>query len=156
MLIMARCRHEIRTHLATTIELLCALGFIINMKKSVFTPARTIEFLGFIVDSTAMTIRLPQQKLAALRKMANQLLRQEKVTAGPAPGYDGSSTPCNPPSPTPLQSIRESEAESCSRPSWLRVRGETAWTMGWCRTWSAGSTQLPTSMGDIFRSPNGT
>ena len=50
-------------------------------EKSVFTPARTIEFLGFIVDSTTMTIRLPQQKLAALRKMANQLLRQEKVTA---------------------------------------------------------------------------
>jgi hypothetical protein len=78
---MAQCRHEIRTHLATTTELLCALGFIINMKKSVFAPARTIEFLGFTVDSTAMTIRLPQQKLAALRKMANQLLRQEKVTA---------------------------------------------------------------------------
>ena len=81
MLIMAQCRDEMRTHLATAMELLCALGFIINMKKSVFTPARTIEFLGFTVDSSIMTIRLPQQKLVVLRKLANQLLQQEKVTA---------------------------------------------------------------------------
>jgi len=59
MLIMSQSRHEIRAHLATTMELLCALGFIINMKKSVFTPTRSIEFLGFAVDSTTMTIRLP-------------------------------------------------------------------------------------------------
>ena len=81
MLIMAQCKHEIKVHLATTMELLCALGFIINMKKSVFTPVRSIEFLGFTVDSTAMTITLPQQKLSTLRKTASQLLRQEKVSA---------------------------------------------------------------------------
>ena len=78
---MAQCKEEIRSHLATAMKLLCTLGFIINMEKSVFTPAQTIEFLGFSLDTVAMTISLPKQKLSTIQKTAGKLLRQTMVSA---------------------------------------------------------------------------
>ena len=81
MLIMAQSRHEIRSHLASAIKLLCALGLIINMKKSVFKPAQVMEFLGFSLDTRAMTISLPKQKLCAIQRTASQLLQQTRVSA---------------------------------------------------------------------------
>ena len=81
MLIMAQSRHEIRSHLASAIKLLCALGFIINMKKSVFNPAQVMELLGFSLDTSAMTISLPKQKLSVIQRTASQLLQQTRVSA---------------------------------------------------------------------------
>ena len=46
-----------------------------------FTPARTIEFLGFTLDSASMTISLPQHKLKEIRRSAGQLLRQQSMPA---------------------------------------------------------------------------
>lgn len=66
--------------MSTPMELLCTLGFIINIKKSV-SPTRSMDFLGFVVDSTTMIISLLKQKLTTLCKTANQLFKQEKVTA---------------------------------------------------------------------------
>ena len=45
MLIMAQSKESLQTQLATTIELLISLGFIVNMKKSAFKP--TQEITGF-------------------------------------------------------------------------------------------------------------
>lgn len=56
MLIMAPTSKELRKHLATALELLIALGFVINMKKSVTCPDQVMEFLGFMLDSNRMTI----------------------------------------------------------------------------------------------------
>ena len=81
MLMMAHSKEEARKGLAAAMELLCSLGFIINVKKSVFTPARTIEFLGFTLDSASMTISLPQHKLKEIRRSAGQLLRQRSMPA---------------------------------------------------------------------------
>lgn len=61
ILIMAQNRHEIKLH-------------IVNMKKSVFGPAQVMEFLGFSLDTSAMTISIPKQKLSAIQRMASQLL----------------------------------------------------------------------------------
>ena len=81
MLMMAHSKEEARKGLAAAMELLCSLGFIINVKKSVFTPARTIAFLGFSLDSASMTISLPQHKLKEIRRSAGQLLRQQSMPA---------------------------------------------------------------------------
>lgn len=82
---MAQCRKEINSHQATTMELLCALSFIINMKKRVFCSSRSIDLLGFTLDTSTNTLdtstSLPQQKLTSLHKLARQLIKQEKVTA---------------------------------------------------------------------------
>lgn len=44
-------------------EILESLGFMMNFKKSIFTPVQVIEFLGFKIDSMTMKIFLPQEKM---------------------------------------------------------------------------------------------
>ena len=78
MLIMSKSK-EVSRHLATAVELLIALGFIINLKKSVLSPTQELEFLGFILNSRKMTISVPSHKLHSLRKLARQMRSQERT-----------------------------------------------------------------------------
>ena len=80
MLIMARSKEEARRHLATAMELLVALGFIINLKKSTLSPTQELEFLGFLLNSHNMTIALPTHKLHAVKKMARRMANQRRTT----------------------------------------------------------------------------
>ncbi len=80
MLLMARSKEEARMHLATALELLIALGFIVNTRKSIFSPTQELEFLGFLLNSCRMTISLPAHKLHSLRQMARRMAGQEKTT----------------------------------------------------------------------------
>ena len=68
-LIMARSKEEARRHLATAMELLVALGFIINLKKSTLSPTQELEFLGFLLNSHSMTIVLPVHEHHAVKNM---------------------------------------------------------------------------------------
>jgi len=46
----AHSKERLCSYLATAVELLNPLGFIINTKKSIFIPSKVIEFLGFVLD----------------------------------------------------------------------------------------------------------
>ena len=61
LLIMASVAAEALEHLRRAIQLLHQLGFLINFKKLVLTPAQSILFLGFEVDSRVMEMRVPLQ-----------------------------------------------------------------------------------------------
>ena len=63
-----------------TINLLSELRFTINYEKSVLTPAHSIKFLGFIIDSNTMTIRPTSEKLSKLKDMAQSLLNYKIPT----------------------------------------------------------------------------
>ena len=78
LLIMGNGIEQTRRWLATSLEVLTALGFIVNLKKSVTTPTQTMEFLGFVLNSTQMTISLPQPKLKALRQTVARLLSHKE------------------------------------------------------------------------------
>ena len=78
MLIMAQSKQDLQSHLATAIELLTLLGFIINTKKSVFKPTQKIEFLGFQIDSTLMCMSLPKHKAEVIRKSVVKVCREER------------------------------------------------------------------------------
>lgn len=80
MLIMAKHREEAKSHLATIMDLLLSLGFIINLKKSVLSPTQELEFLGFVLRSREMTIALPTQKLLTLKKTAKRMMEREETT----------------------------------------------------------------------------
>lgn len=47
----------------TTVNKLQSLGFILNIEKSVFIPKQEIVFLGFILNSVEMTVKLTQNKI---------------------------------------------------------------------------------------------
>ena len=80
MLVLSRCESTAKSHVQIAMNLLSSLGFIINMDKSVISPAQQLEFLGFRLDSCSMMISLPARKLSALRKSARQLLAKENMS----------------------------------------------------------------------------
>ena len=74
ILIMAPSPTMVREHTAGLIFLLENLGFIVNHPKSVLTPAQEIPFLGFIINSTKMEIKLPGDKIKQIRQDTRKLL----------------------------------------------------------------------------------
>ncbi|XP_044141804.1 uncharacterized protein LOC122931813 [Bufo gargarizans] len=65
---MAQDHAVLLNHLRWTMDLLLDLGFLLNQEKSCLTPAREMEFLGFLVDSTAGTLSLPPTKVRSIRR----------------------------------------------------------------------------------------
>jgi hypothetical protein len=80
MLIMAQSKQTLLQQLATAIDQLVSLGFIINLDKSVVEPAHTIEFLGFLLNSTTMTIALPSRKVHQIQQSARKMLKTTQIT----------------------------------------------------------------------------
>ena len=72
MLVLADSVQEARVHLRAAVEILVALGFVRNTKKSVFQPAQRLEFLGFVIDTQDMLIPLPHQRLHSLCSLQTQ------------------------------------------------------------------------------------
>ena len=81
MLIIA---HEPKTTLHTQliIKILSQMGFIINQEKSILTPKQVIKkFIGFMVDTTNMTYRLPPSTLTTIKTKCKTLIRNPICTA---------------------------------------------------------------------------
>ena len=56
------------------------LRFVIHPTKSVLMPTQEIEFLGFLLNSTTMTVRLPPRKATNVRQDCENLLHQGNPT----------------------------------------------------------------------------
>lgn len=67
---------EESTHHA--VSLLSRLGFIIHPDKSVLTPSQCIEFLGFILDSTNMTVCLTTKKREKISQLCLEFRQPNK------------------------------------------------------------------------------
>ena len=101
-----------RKHLATSLELLITLGFVINMKKSVTQLDQVMEFLGFVLDSNRMSISLPNQIPTESSKQAQGLRIRARKAASTSVRNDGGSTSSNPSCTITLQIPQESQSES--------------------------------------------
>lgn len=55
-------------NLNDTKRLLQSLGFIINLEKSTFVPKTSCKFLGNIIDSKYLEVRLPEEKKERIKK----------------------------------------------------------------------------------------
>ena len=62
-LILVGSQQLTRDHTQMTQELLESLGFRINLSKSSFTPQRSLEFLGVVLNLADLTLSLPQSKV---------------------------------------------------------------------------------------------
>ena len=71
---------ECEDNVWVTIHLLRKLGFTINDEKSVFCPTQVIEFLGFIISSLDMTVRLNEKKIADIKKKVIEFFNSKNVT----------------------------------------------------------------------------
>ena len=63
-----------------TVSTFLKVGFIIHPTKSVFVPNQEIKFLGFILNSITMTMRLPPRKANNVKEACENLLHEEKPT----------------------------------------------------------------------------
>ena len=59
------------------VTLLHSLGFVACPNKSIFIPARSIEYLGFVTDSQSMTISLTEKKEAYIKQLCHEVLQKE-------------------------------------------------------------------------------
>ena len=80
ILIMAESEALALHHAASTLNLLEGLGFIVNYNKSQLTPCQSIEFLGFLINSTNLTLQLPGEKLRKIRKTCQDILEKTEIS----------------------------------------------------------------------------
>ena len=102
ILILAESREELERHVVALIYLLECMGYIINSKKSITNPAQTLEFLGLIVDTLSMELRLPLDKLKKIRAESRKLAREQTTSARSLArllGKMNATTPVIPPAP---------------------------------------------------------
>ena len=78
-LIVSPTKHECLNTMNTLIKLLRSLGFAINYSK-VEGPCTKMTFLGIVLDSTSMTLNLPQQRICELQDLLHKLRQKPKVT----------------------------------------------------------------------------
>ena len=78
MILLNQSSHMLLRDLTSLRWLLENLGFIINWKKSVWALTQEIQYLGFLIDSVNMVIRLPSEKIQIILKC--QCLVSKKIT----------------------------------------------------------------------------
>ena len=80
MLLMGASQPELMLGRDTLIFVLQHLGLVINLKKSVLTPTKKLEFLGVLIDSNKMDISLPEEKIVKIQNQCQTLLSQKTVS----------------------------------------------------------------------------
>jgi len=81
ILVLASSKGQLMEDLAPVARQLEELGFTLNRKKWIWSPTQIIEFLGFIVNSIAMTIHLPHDKMEKIKKECRHVSHKQEVTA---------------------------------------------------------------------------
>ena len=77
---MVSSNEKARAHLATALLLLTALGFILNLNKSVLTPTQRVTFLRFCMDSHTMLIFLPTPRIQSVQLLIRETLAQGQAS----------------------------------------------------------------------------
>ena len=69
---------ECITNVTETVSLLDDLGLTPHPEKSVTVPTQVIEFVGFILNSQEMIVRLPPRKIKNIIKHCKDILKKNK------------------------------------------------------------------------------
>ncbi|CAL8071331.1 unnamed protein product [Orchesella dallaii] len=77
--IMGHSIQECTKHVQLTVETLERLGFVINSVKSNLVPSHIVRYLGFVLDSSTMTIKLPSDKARKLQEMCSSIIKVPKM-----------------------------------------------------------------------------
>ena len=70
------CKLNIRD----TLDLADSLGLTVHPEKSIIIPTQCIEFVGFMLDSRDMTIRLATRKILDIKKRAGEMLKETSIS----------------------------------------------------------------------------
>ena len=73
ILILSRSRKRAVRDNKIVVDLLEEFGFLINKKKSVFSPTKKLEFLGTMVNTKRFSLQVPKKKLRKFLREARQI-----------------------------------------------------------------------------------
>lgn len=77
---MAETKHlaaQLTQLVSSTLE---NLGFLVNYEKSAMTPSPSMEFLAFLLDSTTMSLALPDEKVHKIQRECQKALTVSSLT----------------------------------------------------------------------------
>lgn len=80
MAIISSSRERSSQEAGIIVQILESLGFIINKEKSVLFPSQKIVFLGYVIDSVARTVSLPEEKLNKVKEQTLSLSRNPQCS----------------------------------------------------------------------------
>lgn len=71
---------ECQRNILSTVKLMDSLGFTVHTEKSVLIPTKQIVFLGFLLCSETMTVRLTVERANELLDCCSNLIRKSKCS----------------------------------------------------------------------------
>ena len=74
LLLIAPSPRDLLQAIDITQQTLRSLGFRISIKKSAIEPSHQVQFLGFLINSATMSVRLPDQKMSAITSVLQNSL----------------------------------------------------------------------------------
>lgn len=77
---MNESREGVMADVSTAIDLVFSLGFLINWEKSVLLTSQSLEFLGLLIDSIALSLALPPDKVLSMLEMCRRSLLKGVVS----------------------------------------------------------------------------
>ena len=95
IMVMSQSKEELKQTVTQLIQMLELLGFVVNQKKLCLEPMQSILFLGFTIDSSVMTISLPEEKLAQIQQDCDWALQQKAVSVRDLCHFIGRLTAAN-------------------------------------------------------------
>ena len=81
MLILDQSKEQLLKWRSIALDLLESMGFLVNYKKSVLGPSQSIVFLGFLLNTVTMELKLPPEKISQATREAQNLLKVGSATA---------------------------------------------------------------------------
>ena len=81
MLILAQTKEDLLKWWSIVLDLLENLGFLINYDKSELEPTQSLVFLGFLINTVSMEIKLPKEKVSQAVQEAQKLLQAQQTSA---------------------------------------------------------------------------
>ena len=153
-LLVAPSKEEAQVLARLMVVLFEALWFSVNYKKSVLDPQQSMEFLGFLIDSRSMTVRLPVEKLGRICNQARSLLAQTSITGRDLAQFIGranSATLAIPPAPLFYQALQGVKHATLTHKRGLdsaismtnHEREELLWWVEQAKLWNGSSLKPP-------------
>lgn len=78
--LMGKTLQQCEENVIDTVTLLDTLGFTVHDKKSVIVPSKEIIFVGFILNSDTMTIKITPEKREKIISFCLDIIKKQTIT----------------------------------------------------------------------------
>lgn len=161
LVIAATTRELSLKHTRMVMDKLASLGFLTKESKSSLTPSQTLQHLGYEIDTTNMTLRIPGNKIRDMRREASKLANKGSCTVRQLSSFIGKAiamTAAVFPARLKVQHLQAVKINALkSATSWedsisltMTATEELLWWRTHLRQWNGLSWIVPNPQVDIY------